>query len=283
MKELTLNAYAKINLGLKIQGKREDGYHLISTLYQRIDLHDQITLILSDKGGIDYQGPQFEGGEENNLCLKAARLFQAHWGIWGGVRIVLDKEIPVGAGLGGGSSDGAAVLKGLALLHNIPLNHPALFNLALNLGADVPFFLSDLSAAYGEGIGDVLKPSSGLKENLWISLLHPGYPISTGWAYRNVDHLLTERSDRIKIEISWFRDPSEDWKWLGINDFESLVFSHYPELKDARDQLKRRGSIWAGLTGSGSAVYGIFDDEVTARAALSQWQPPWRCLLCRPY
>lgn len=282
-RRLQLLAYAKINLGLKILGRREDGYHLIETLYQRIDLHDIVTLTLTDSED-KYIGPRLTESWDDNLCWKAVRKFREIWkGEWG-VNIELDKRIPLGAGLGGGSSDAATVLKGLAQLTGIPLNHPQLRDLGVCLGADVNFFLNDLYAAYAQGIGEVLYPSKGLRRDLWVIIIVPPYPISTAWAYREIDNLLTKKNVYINIDFcEMFSEPEKARGWEGGNDFEPLVFRHYPELEAVKRRLKEEGAIYSGLTGSGSGVLGIFDDEVTARVVVSQWQPPWRCFLCRPF
>ena len=279
---LELQANAKINLGLRILGKRSDGYHDLITLFQRVSLADRVSLepISSD---IKYLGPNLTVDPKDNLCVRAGLAFQEAFGSNRGVEINLEKMIPVGAGLGGGSSDAAAVLRGMARLYGVDTGSEELRQIAVQVGSDVPFFLSDYSAAIGEGMGEKLTSILGLDQHVFVTLLWPGFSISTKWAYKSADKSLTFRKKNSKIIVRQFcsyRDgiPTAEL----INDFEGPVFAAHPELARARDELLQRGAETAGLCGSGSALFGIFDGEAEAGAAARGWRSPWLSFVCRP-
>ncbi|MFZ5518250.1 MAG: 4-(cytidine 5'-diphospho)-2-C-methyl-D-erythritol kinase [Candidatus Zhuqueibacterota bacterium] len=261
MKEIHVSACAKINLGLRIVSKREDGYHNIETVFQQIDLCDDITITtLSDSGvkvhSSDPQIPQ----NENNICAKAAKLLGLSYGIGSGVEIYIEKRIPMGAGLGGGSSDAAAVLKGLAQLWNLNIPENEMVSLARQVGADVPFFLKG-GSALATGIGDELTPLN-LATNYYCLLVYPNIEISSTWAYSNYNFNLTKTKKSIKLPHLF----SNDWdifklKSTGCNDFEELVFQRFPELSDIKTTLYQVGAFFACMSGSGSTVFGLFDSE----------------------
>ncbi len=274
---LKLKAFAKINLSLRIIGKREDGYHDIVTFYQRVSLCDEIEL--EPYSEIKYNGPALTVDERDNLCFKAAEAFRAYFGAERGAVITLTKNIPLGAGLGGGSADAAAVLRGMAKIYRVPYDDKRLFDAALTLGSDVPFFLSGFTAAYGYGRGERLKEATGLKNETFILILWPGFPISSKWAYKSYDNILTNEKNNIKIELYKITNDAP----LSGNDFEKVVFKEFPELESARVQLLEMGSYYAALSGSGSALFGLYDDEASAQAAVKNWQLPWHCFVCRPY
>ena len=270
---LSLTANAKINLGLRIVGQREDGYHLLHTLFQEIDFGDEVTLTDQPSGPVSLEvvgaaaypsGPDVSVGAshrtgavptgDQNLCIQAARLFKARVGAGQGVHIRLDKCIPVGAGLGGGSSDAAAVLRGLNRRWQVGLSAMELERLALRLGADVPFFIRG-GLQLGEGIGEALTPLEHALPHT-IVLVIPPFGVDTAWAYRQFasrrsfpphpafDKLITREP------IPW-----EDF----TNDFEEVVFPHYGQLAEIKQGLLEAEAVYAGLSGSGSAVYGLFE------------------------
>lgn len=281
MTQLTLRACAKINLGLRVIRRRADGYHDLVTRFQRISLADVVGLtpILT---GVAYRGPQLTPDPHQNLCVKAAGRFFERFGIGAGVSVVLTKRIPTGAGLGGGSSNAAAVLRGLAQLHSIAADDPGLAALALELGADVPFFLSDRAAAVGRGLGDDLEVAEGLPDEKWVAVVWPGFQVSTAQAYQELDNTLTRRESGINLRVRSLLQQEQAGRTHYINDFEPVVFSAHPELSEARDRLLRAGAFSAGLAGSGSSLFGLFDGEAEARAAASGWRPPWLTFVCRP-
>ena len=279
---ISLSAYAKINLGLRIVGKRDDGYHDIVTIFQRISLCDAVT-VHKLNGEIEYHGPELTDKPEDNLCFKAAQQFRSEFGDKFGASISLEKEIPTEAGLGGGSSDAAAVLRGMAKLYNINDHDERLFSAALRVGSDVPFFLKDVPAALGEGRGEILTPVSGLKNNRWIVIIKPRFSISTAWAYRSVDNILTFEQKDISILCHELLDYSggAPTKQM-LNDFEAVAFNEYPELDEIYELMIASGALFAGLCGSGSAIYGVFKSNRLARITADSFKTDWTGCVCRP-
>ncbi len=257
---LQLRANAKINLGLRIVGRRKDGYHLLHTLFQEIGFGDEITLTLqpSLELTLEVTGPQASGvpsGEEN-LCLRAAHLLLKTTSKQTGVHIGLHKQVPPGAGLGGGSSDAAAVLKGLNELWQLGLTLDELEELAVQLGADVPFFIRG-GLQLGEGIGETLTPLATHIAHT-ILLVLPPFSVDTAWAYGQFAGRQSfppaPGFDRLIMQ-----DPIP-WETFG-NDFEELVFPHHGDLAEIKGRLLEAGAVYAGLSGSGSAVYGLFEEQ----------------------
>jgi 4-diphosphocytidyl-2-C-methyl-D-erythritol kinase len=255
---INLKAWAKINLGLKILNKRDDGFHDIETTLTTINLSDLLTLEEIDSGiqiittGIDIK-------KEDNLCFRAADLYMSRYGIIKGVKITLTKNIPIGAGLGGGSSDAAAVLKGLAKLFEMYIEDPELMELAADIGSDVPFFVKG-GAAYARGRGEVLKFFK--LPRMQLVLYYPGYAISTSWAYEEHDKMLTPEPvvDNISAGKKKIR------KGFALeNHFEKIVFSKYPDLLDVKTHLLGTGAFLVSLSGSGSSVFAVVDDTTRAR------------------
>lgn len=267
---LHLRAPAKVNLRLEVLGLREDGYHELRTWIYPIGLWDEIVLERIRKGlKLRCDHPEVP---EDDLCLKAARLFFEQTGIRGGVRVTLVKGIPVGAGLGGGSSDAAAVLKGLCALWGLDLPEERLMAMGQEIGSDVPFFLRGrpaLVAGRGERILQELPPLG-----LPLVILFPGRGLSTAEVYRRFDLSLTKPRGENKI-IKDF--PPRDWKGFVWNDLEPVAKEMMPEIGEMEEALLRAGAKAAGMTGSGSAVFGVFGTEEEARVALralgaSRWK-----------
>jgi 4-diphosphocytidyl-2-C-methyl-D-erythritol kinase len=263
MPSLIINAPAKLNLFLFIVGRREDGYHLVFTLYRKISLWDEIRLYVDSRTSeicIECpDGTVTEGPE--NLVWRATELFLVESGLSLSVKVRLHKRIPVGGGLGGGSSDAASVLKALNHLTGNPLKHGVLHTLACRLGADVPFFLSESAAAIGSGTGTDLQEVRAPHQ--WYVLLCPGFGISSRWAYES--YVLTS-----PVENTIFR-PGEAFRteyWA--NDLEQAVMPFYPQIARAKDDLRSLGAEAALMSGSGSTVFGIFPSrEGAEKAALS--------------
>jgi len=277
---IVAKAPAKINLGLQILGNRPDGYHNLVSLMVPVSLCDDLRFELKP-GGIELHCPNSDlPTNEENLVYRAARriLDECRWD--GGVRIELKKNIPEGAGLGGGSSDAAATLLAVDQLLGNPMDHTDLHRLAAELGADVPFFLLGRWAV-AEGIGDLLSPVENVP-TLWTVLIYPNFQVSTRWAYENLT--LTSRSNGSKFNT--LGDTSaeemtashqrllgrrklalEDILPLLVNDFEPLVFGHYPQLHDLKKALLAAGARAVPMTGSGPTLVGLFLSEEEARAA----------------
>jgi len=280
---ITLRAPAKVNLGLRVLGRRADGYHDIVSLMVPVGLFDLVR-VESAPSGIAVRCPDSDlPTDRGNLVHRAAQLIFRECGSDAGVRLELHKRIPVGAGLGGGSSDAAATLKGVNELLGCRLGNEELHRLAVKLGADAPFFLLGCPAL-AEGIGDRLTAVTAMRE-VWTVLVYPGFQVSTRWAY---EHLaLTTKTNRSNLEnlgeipageATAYRQrllgrqclTLEDVLPLLVNDFEPLVFSHYPQLEEIRQALLAAGARAVPMTGSGPTLVGLFASEDTANAARGQ-------------
>jgi 4-diphosphocytidyl-2-C-methyl-D-erythritol kinase len=270
LNELTLSSPAKINLALRIVKKRADGYHELRTILQKISLYDEIELRLTSQQGISVttDDPSIPS-DSGNLAYRAAQIFLQSAHIEAGISIHIRKNIPAGAGLGGGSSNAAAVLTGLNKLTGSPLTDTALRKLGLMLGADVPFFIYTNNTARAGGIGERLSPVT-IEKSLWFIVIYPGFSVSTAWAYQNYK-ILTNDIKHIRLPCS-IKDSNQVLSFL-VNDLEQVVFEHYPEVKTTRDDLIRAGAIGSLMSGSGSSVFGIFPDREQAQKALSQLTP----------
>ncbi len=277
---VTAGAPAKINLGLRILGKRPDGYHNLLSVMVPVSLYDGLRLEPGSQG-IELICPNSDlPTNEENLVYRAAQLVLNACQRGEGIRIELTKNIPVAAGLGGGSSDAATTLVAVNQLLGRPLEPKDLYPLGVQLGADVPFFLLG-GWALAEGIGDRLTPLDKMPV-FWTVLVHPHFQISTRWAYENLT--LTTKPNGSKFNIlgdtsageltashqRLLEQPGltlEDMLPLLINDFEPLVFGHYPQLHDLRKALLAAGARAALMTGSGPTLVGLFNSEGEAQDA----------------
>jgi 4-diphosphocytidyl-2-C-methyl-D-erythritol kinase len=277
---MNVNAYAKINLGLHIVGKRQDGFHDIETIFHRISLYDEINIENSSDISISCTDLSIPT-DAKNLCWKAVELLRNELGNKNGAVIDIKKNIPAGAGLGGGSSDAAAVLSVLPVLWNSSIEQSALRTIAVQLGSDIPFFLTE-SSAYAEGRGDILNKMD-FTLPFWIVLVHPNIHLSTQWAY----HRLAEKRDgnfplrpSMKEQIS---TSHLDWILKSENDFEEIVFEKHPEIKKIKIQLNELGAKHSMMSGSGSSMYGLFDDMISALKAVQFFQKEHFVHLTEPY
>ncbi len=245
---------AKVNLHLEILDRREDGYHRIQTLMHRIDLCDRLEI---RQGGVGLrlisEGEGAPGGAEN-LAFRAARLFCEETGIPESFEIRIRKSIPVGAGLGGGSSNAAATLVALNALFQTARDSRSLMGLGARLGADVPFFIYGRPAV-ARGIGEILTPVR-VPAELWFLLLIPSVRISTAWAYRQYDLLAGENKPGTPLPDS-FAD-ARSLARVMRNDLELPAFAHYPEIARMKERLLEEGAQGALMSGSGSVVFGLF-------------------------
>ncbi|MEJ5375186.1 MAG: 4-(cytidine 5'-diphospho)-2-C-methyl-D-erythritol kinase [bacterium] len=275
-KGIKLRCPAKVNLHLRVLERRPDGYHEIITLMQCVGLFDELEMELAGQSiELSCNHPGLPLGEEN-LAYRAARLFQEHTRMWPGVKIHLTKRIPIGAGLGGGSSDAAGVLGAMNRLLGDPLEHKELLELASRLGADVPFFLKG-GAALARGIGEKLEPMC-LRAPLYYVLWYPGWPVSTAWVYQNLDLGLTSRSK--EYTIPQLIDRFEDVIAILHNDLETVTAQHYPWVKEAKTRLREAGAEGVLMSGSGPTVFGLFRGESEAKRALEKIVPRDEELLC---
>lgn len=261
---MNLRAYAKVNIGLRILKKRPDGYHDIETIFRQINLYDELTLDPADSTTLVSSSPDIPH-DSTNLCIRAAHLLQQQIRRDKGVAIRLTKHIPVGGGLGGGSSDAAMILVGLNKLWNVGMNNNELESIAAGLGSDVPFLIMGGTAA-GTSRGEVLDHFE-LKMPYWMLTVTPPIHISTGWAYSHV-HVkdkIPPRDLRSVVEES-IRNPGVMRERI-TNDFESMVYKAHPQIQQIKDKLESSGALLAQLSGSGSSVFALFRDEQSALAA----------------
>ncbi len=255
-----MKALAKVNVGLRILDKREDGFHNVETTLANINLSDFLTFEEMD-AGLVVEAKNLEIKQEENLCYQAAELFVRRYGIAKGVKIRLAKNIPVGAGLGGGSSDAAAVLKGLGRLFNMHIEDRELMEMGAEIGSDVPFFIKG-GAAYARGRGDDL--SFFRLPRMELVLYYPGYPISTKWAYEEYDKtVLTQQPDVDSISRGKKKKIRKGFELE--NSFEKVIFKYHPDLLDVKMNLLAAGVFFASLSGSGSCLYAVVDSNTRAK------------------
>ena len=273
-----IKSYAKINIGLKILDLLPDGYHAVSTIMQEIDFHDLITIKPIEKLEIKItcEGPIEVPQDTSNLCVQATQLIFNHYKCTHGIHIILKKNIPVGAGLGGGSSNAACILYTLNKLFNLKINEFDLHQLAFKLGCDVPFFING-GVQLSEGKGEKLNPLSFNFNKYYILLILPKISISTKWAYSFFKNDLCKRFDSNKFRSF---QHSADWE-LFENDFEKVINLTYPEINKIKDILKSKESLFVSLSGSGSAMFGIFDDFLKADLA-HQALKTYNCHVVKP-
>lgn len=278
---MRLHAFAKINLGLKIVGKRPDGYHEIRTVYQTIHLHDRIEIMLRRKRGIEIEcdDPAIPTGPDN-LIARAYELWRTKRRFAGGASVRLGKRIPAGGGLGGGSSDAAATLLGLERLTGDRLDLRARFELAAKLGSDVPLFLLG-GTVLGCGRGEEVYPLADLPRRACL-VVHPGFGVPTAWAYREAGGKLTSKRQNSKVNTFgvWSQFPVNHWG-PAENDFEDVVFAKWPELGKLKRQFIQAGAETASLTGSGSSIYAIFGSPKQMIQALGCVPSGWAVLRTR--
>jgi 4-diphosphocytidyl-2-C-methyl-D-erythritol kinase len=248
---------AKINLRLEILHKREDGYHEIRGIFQKINLADEIAVSLKHDKGITLScsDPELPQGEDN-LAFKAALLFLSQTRKKAGVRIRIDKKIPLASGLGGGSSNAASVLIALNKMMKLHLASELMMEMGKKLGADVPFFLFPQKTALAAGIGEKLE-TIFLKPRFYLVLVNPGIPVSSTFAYQRVKRELTKRT-KDTINIPTKIEGLPDLIPLLFNDFEEVIFPLYPEIKEIKERLVIEGAEGSLMSGSGSTVFGIF-------------------------
>ncbi len=247
----------KINLGLSILEKRTDGFHALETVFYPVALDDilEITTISGKQNELvefTSSGNPIPGDVSGNLCVKAYHLLKADFPQLSAVKIHLHKKIPIGAGLGGGSSDGAKALSILNDLFELKLSKEKLIHYAAQLGSDCPFFILN-EACHATGRGEIMQPIPIHLSNYTIALLHPGIPISTGWAFQQITPTIKEKAIATIIQ-----QPITTWENELINDFEIPVFSAHPSLSLIKNYLYDQGAIYASLSGSGSSIFGLF-------------------------
>lgn len=253
---------SKINIGLNIIGKRNDGYHNIETVFYPAPVNDALEIIPSPASGSNIiftsSGNPITGNTDENLCVKAYQLLRKDFPKIPSVKMHLHKNIPMGAGLGGGSSDGAAVLSLLNKKFNLNISEEKLIQYGLKLGSDCPFFIKN-KPCFAEGRGQVLKEIyidlSGYK----IMIVNPGTLVNTTEAFAQLDP--NDYSPAGKLEKAIQKGISE-WKTTVTNDFEKPVFKKYPEIRNIKSIMYENGALYSSLSGSGSSVFGIFLQDI---------------------
>lgn len=270
---------AKINIGLQIVNRRENGYHDLQTVFYPVgrfagtplnpEPFCDILEIEKTDGGIitEFSGKTLDCDSESNIVTKAARLYLHKSGLSGGVRIRLEKHLPFGAGMGGGSADGAFTLLSMDRIIgcNDTPDRVRLASMALELGADCPFFIYN-RPMYGEGLGEILSPMDPILDGYVAVVVKPDVFVSTKEAFAGIRPRKAD-FDLLKLpEI-----PIEEWQGLVKNDFEKSIFPRHPELAEIKEKLLRMGALYASMSGSGSSIYGIFRDRTLAEETRNEF------------
>ncbi|PAB56308.1 4-(cytidine 5'-diphospho)-2-C-methyl-D-erythritol kinase [Anaeromicrobium sediminis] len=265
MAELKVEGRAKINLSLDVLRRREDGYHEVKMIMQQVDLYDEITLKTIDSGIVLDTNCEFIPTDDKNIAYKAAKMIIDKYNIDKGIKIYIDKNIPVGAGLAGGSTDAAAVLTGLNRLWDLNIPKEELMKMGKEIGADVPFCIMG-GAALAEGIGEKLTPIEGLDS--WIILCKPSLSVSTQSVYRNlkVDEIqIHPNTDEIlsALKENQVRTVASNL----CNVLENVTIEMHPVVKDIKKKMLEYGTLGTLMSGSGPTVFGIFRDYNKAKSA----------------
>lgn len=251
----------KINLGLRITQKRADGFHALETVFFPISIKDALEIIIEPDANaapitFTSSGLAINGDPSDNLCFKAYELLKKDYPTIPNIKMHLHKQIPMGAGLGGGSSDGAFTLVALNQLFDLQITEDKLMQYALTLGSDCPFFILN-SPAYATSRGEILKPINVNLDGYTIVIVNPGIAISTKLAFS----LITPKVPDSNLEVIICESVST-WKDNLINDFEEPIFNSFPELANIKETLYQKGAVYASMTGTGSTVYGIFPTSI---------------------
>lgn len=247
---------AKINLGLNVVSKRPDGYHNIETIFYPVPLKDGLEIIKADHFSFSQTGIEVDAPIEKNLVIKAMRLLEEQYSI-PSLEIHLLKAIPFGAGLGGGSADAAFMLKLINNYCELQIPDEKLEELAVHIGADCPFFIKN-KPVFATGTGNIFEPVSVSLSNYFMVLVKPPVSVSTPEAYAHVKPAHPAMSLKEIIQ-----KPVNEWKNLMINDFERSVFPEFPRIKAIKEALYCNGAVYASMSGSGSSVYGLFEQPVS--------------------
>lgn len=258
---MIIKAYCKINIGLRIVRKRPDGYHELQTvMYPVRELYDVVSVEVMEGVGVEFvgRGIVVDCPEDKNLCVRAARLMQERYGV-GGVRIELDKRVPFGAGLGGGSSDATAVIVAINEIYSLGLERSTLAELAAMLGSDTPFFVYD-DAQYCTGRGEIMEPTEVDLHGLWLVVVKPDEGVSTAEAYSGVKPCVP--SDDLRELL---REGVDSWQGSVTNDFEGHILAAHPQIAELKAALLANGAVYASMSGSGSAVFGLFKSRPELR------------------
>jgi 4-diphosphocytidyl-2C-methyl-D-erythritol kinase len=280
MDSLWINAPAKINLGLDVIRRREDGYHEVQMIMQSIRLFDRLTLAKSKNPGINLTtNLGFLPVNEDNLVYKSAKLLMDEFNIDTGVSIQLDKRIPVAAGMAGGSTDAASCLLAMNRLFNLKLSDQQLMERGVTLGADIPYCIMK-GTALSEGIGEILSPLPEAPD-CYVLIAKPGFHVSTKFVYSNLK--LDEQTDHPDIDhmIECIQENNlRDLCDSMANILETVTIPEHPEIADIKKTMLEQGALGSLMSGSGPTVFGIFDDPNKAKAAKEKCKKlPYRCFV----
>lgn len=271
-------SYSKVNIGLKVLNKRSDGYHNIYTVFQELNFGDTIKIEKkSNDCAIELNIDWIPTGE-SNICYQAYEALKIEYPDLGGVSINISKKVPIGSGLGGGSANAAAVLKGINDLYCKNLSDIELEKIGSRIGADVAFFIKG-GTQLGEGIGDKLTSLTRCVKGTYL-LVIPDINISTSWAYSKLKNKLNSNLIIPSFD-SFFSEENSSLK-IFENDFERIVVPAYPEIGAIKHKLYELGAKFASLSGSGSTVYGIFDKDASALEAESFFRLSHQTILAKP-
>lgn len=257
----------KINIGLQVLGKREDGFHEIETVFYPVPLYDALEIIPSANLEFTITGLPVDGSMADNICIKAYQLLKKDFPQLPFVKIHLHKAIPTGAGLGGGSADAAFMLKLLNDTFKLNLTIQQLINYALQLGSDCPFFIIN-KPSDAKGRGEKMEEIEVDISKYKIVLVNPGIHINTGWAFSQLSKQAYDEKTFIRTSKSInqiIQQPIISWKDELINDFEAPVFKAHPTIKEIKESLYKLGALYAAMSGSGSTVYGIFNTAIDTK------------------
>lgn len=252
----------KINLGLHILNKREDGFHNLETVFYPISINDALEIIPAADTDLHFSqtGLTVDGNEADNICVKAYHLLKKDFLQLPGIKMHLHKAIPMGAGLGGGSADGAFALQLLNTTFKLQLTQQQLINYALQLGSDCPFFIIN-QPCFATGRGEIMEPVSLDLSAYKIAIINPGIHVNTGWAFSQLTPAVPAKSIQQIIT-----QPVQTWKDELKNDFEDVVFAAHPLIKSIKETLYNSGALYAAMSGSGSTVFGIFKDAISLKS-----------------
>ena len=253
---------SKINLGLNILDKRPDGFHNLETIFIPIPLKDSLEIIRAKENTTDVifsqSGFAIDGKAEDNLCIKAYHLLKKDFPQLPAVQMHLHKTVPMGAGLGGGSADAAFTLKLLNEKFHLNLSDEQLINYSLTLGSDCPFFIIN-KPCFANGRGEKLEPVDISLTNHYLVLINTGIHINTGWAFAQLRNEPAE--NRLSKNLyQQIQQPIQNWRNTIVNDFEIPVFALHPQLKEIKEMLYSKGAVYAAMSGSGSTIFGLFDN-----------------------
>ena len=277
MDRILLKSFSKVNVGLKILNKRRDGYHNIHTVFQEIDFHDNIILKKRNSGCYFTSNVDWLSNNESNLCVKAWQCLVDRFGI-AGINIELQKNIPPGSGLGGGSSNAACILKGLIQLYNLNISLNNLLKIGSSIGADVPFFIKG-GCQIGSGIGDRLVKVDHSIKNTFL-LVMPDIHIDTKTTFKKFKKILDYNKE--KVNFANFIEKDKFLFKFFENDFETIIVPAYPEIGQIKKKLLSYGAVFSSLSGTGSTVYGVFDDEAKAISAESLFKVHYKTCIAHP-